>query len=108
MTTRRNVLTLLAGAALVRPAAAENIVRDPLLARVETGELPPLEQRLPEIPRVTDLIAMGRVPGHHGGSVRMLISGQRDLRYITIFGYARLVGYNEKLELEPDILQSFI
>ena len=56
---------------------------------------------------MTDLIAMGRVPGHHGGTVRMLIGGQRDVRYITIFGYARLAGYNEKLELEPDILQDF-
>jgi peptide/nickel transport system substrate-binding protein len=107
MTTRRDVLSLLAAAALTGPARAQDIVRDPLLAEVQAGKLPPLDQRLPEIPRVTDLIAMGRIPGRHGGTVRMLISGQRDIRYITIFGYARLAGYNEKLDLEPDILQDF-
>ena len=28
----------------------------------------------------------------------MLIGGQSDIRYMTIYGYARLVGYDEKLE----------
>lgn len=107
MTTRREVLGILATAAMARPGFAQDIVRDPLLAEVQAGKLPPLDQRLPEIPRVTDLISMGRIPGRHGGTVRMLIGAQRDVRYITIFGYARLAGYNEKLELEPDILQSF-
>ena len=30
----------------------------------------------------------------------------RDIRYIIVYGYARLVGYDEKLELKPDILES--
>jgi peptide/nickel transport system substrate-binding protein len=37
----------------------------------------------------------------------MLIGGPKDIRYMTIFGYARLVGYDEKLDLQPDILHSY-
>ena len=61
----------------------------------------------PRRPRVVNLAAMGRQPGQYGGTVRMLIGGQSDIRLMTIYGYARLVGYDEKLELQPDILESF-
>ena len=50
---------------------------------------------------------MGREPGQYGGTVRMLIGGQRDIRLMTIYGYARLVGYDEKLNFQPDILEIF-
>lgn len=61
----------------------------------------------PAVPRVIDLAGMGRTPGQRGGEVRMLVSGQRDIRYMTINGYARLVGYDEFLTLQADILESF-
>ncbi len=50
---------------------------------------------------------MGRVPGRHGGDIRTLIGGQRDIRLMTLYGYSRLVGYDEKLVLQPDILESY-
>ena len=50
---------------------------------------------------------MGREPGQYGGVVRMLIGGQRDIRMMTINGYARLVGLDEKLNFQPDILENF-
>ena len=37
----------------------------------------------------------------------MLMADQKDLRMVTVYGYARLVGYNSSLELQPDILQSY-
>jgi peptide/nickel transport system substrate-binding protein len=106
MITRRTALGVIAAAALPRPAAAlvePNFFKIP----IEKGELPPINARLPQVPRVVNLSAMGRKPGTHGGSVRMLIGGPKDIRYMTIFGYARLVGYDENLNLQPDILQSY-
>jgi len=76
-------------------------------SRIESGELPELMQRLPEIPRIIDLRSLGREPGQHGGSVRILIGRQKDIRFIPINSYSRLVGYNEQLEMVPDILESF-
>jgi peptide/nickel transport system substrate-binding protein len=78
----------------------------PLLAeRVRTGELPPMAQRLPAKPRITSLAGIGRVAGQPGGEIRMVMADQRDLRMMSLYGYARLVGFNEKQELEPDILE---
>ena len=37
----------------------------------------------------------------------MLMGDQKDLRMITVYGYARLVGFNSSLELQPDILLSY-
>ena len=39
--------------------------------------------------------AMERGPGRHGGTIRMLMGDQRDIRMMTVYGYARLVGYDE-------------
>lgn len=61
----------------------------------------------PEQPRVISLSGMGRMPGRRGGTIRMLIGGQRDIRFMPIIGYARLIGYDTDLNLQPDILESF-
>lgn len=75
--------------------------------RVQEGKLPQLDQRLPDNPRIVNLGSMGRTPGQHGGRIRMLIGRQKDIRYIPIYSYSRLVGYNEQLQLVPDILESY-
>jgi peptide/nickel transport system substrate-binding protein len=59
------------------------------------------------MPRIVKVASMGRQPGKHGGTVRTLIGSQKDIRLMTIYGYARLVGYDETLTLQPDILESF-
>lgn len=69
--------------------------------------LPVLSERIPKNPRRVNLAAMGREPGKYGGTARMLIGSQKDIRYMTINGYARLVGYDENLQFQPDILESF-
>jgi peptide/nickel transport system substrate-binding protein len=78
-----------------------------LEAKVAAGELPPVDDRLPRNPRVIDLAAMNREPGRHGGTIRMLMGGQNDIRLMTLFSYARFVGYDLAFELKPDILESF-
>ncbi len=107
MITRRKLLAMMAGAALPVRAFARSLDAPYLAARIDAGELPELGLRLPKTPRVIDLAAMGREPGRHGGKVRMLIGRQKDIRYIPINSYSRLVGYNEQLELVPDILESY-
>ena len=66
----------------------------------------PLAQRLPDHPRVIDLGGMNRTAGKPGGTWRLLMGDQRDLRMITVYSYARLVVFDEKLDLQPDILES--
>ncbi len=73
----------------------------PALARAQTAT------GLPSNPRVIDLPALGRETGRQGGTVRMLIGGQRDVRFIPINSYARLVGYGPDLQLRPDILAGY-
>ncbi|WP_119272104.1 ABC transporter substrate-binding protein [Taklimakanibacter deserti] len=88
-------------------AEAGFIETESLKEKVSKGELPPVEQRLPQHPLVVDLSATGKTPGEHGGTVRMLIGGQRNISLMTVSGYTRLVRYDEKLQLQPDVLESY-
>ncbi|MEL4377870.1 ABC transporter substrate-binding protein [Brucella cytisi] len=108
MITRRTMLCGMVGSFLPLPAFADR-EREPdffhpeLIAR----SLPPLAQRIPKQPRIVRLKDMGRQPGRYGGELRTIIGSQKDIRYMTINGYARLVGYDERLELQPDILENY-
>ena len=87
-------------------AADPAYVETPVLAEhVRAGELPPVAERLPRHPLVTRLEAIGREPGRHGGRLRMLMSRAKDVRLMVVYGYARLVGYDENLALAPDLLE---
>jgi peptide/nickel transport system substrate-binding protein len=96
------VLALLPGLVLSSALAGE----PPLLAGlVASGKLPPEAERLPDLPRTTVLDeATQRTLGKRGGSINMLMGRQKDIRMITVYGYARLVGYDRNLQLQPDIL----
>jgi peptide/nickel transport system substrate-binding protein len=74
---------------------------------VKAGRLPPVSERVPSVPRVIDLGKLGREVGRPGGLMRLLMGDQRDLRFMTLYGYTRLVVFSEKLEIIPDLLQSF-
>jgi peptide/nickel transport system substrate-binding protein len=79
-----------------------------LAARVASGELPPVDQRLPVTPRVIDFAKRGLEIGKHGGTIRMLMARAKDARQMTVYGYARLVVYTpDGFDLVPDILESF-
>jgi peptide/nickel transport system substrate-binding protein len=88
--------TMIAG-----PSAALELKETPGL----DASLPPVAQRVPDEPLVVDLEAKGRKIGKQGGSLDTLIGRAKDVRLINVWGYARLLGYNEKLELVPDILE---
>ena len=72
--------------------------------RVASGEIPPVNERLPDEPLVID---DGREIGDYGGDWNMLIGRSKDTRLLVVFGYARLVGYDENFIIVPDILKSF-
>ncbi|MFN4088812.1 MAG: ABC transporter substrate-binding protein [Alphaproteobacteria bacterium] len=84
------------------PAQAEET---PFLAEaVADGGLPPVGRRLPQRPLVTPT-GFGKDAGaRHGGRIYLLMGSAKDTRQIYVYGYARLVGYDARLELVPDLL----
>ena len=72
---------------------------------INKGDLPPIEERIPETPLIVDLPAKGRSFGRQGGTLRTMVSRAKDVRQMVIYGYARLVGYDTSYELYPDILR---
>lgn len=77
-----------------------------LAGKVQRGELPPVESRLPESPGVVRFEGDDSVPGRYGGSLRLLMGRSKDVRMMVVYGYARLVAYDRSLEIVPDILES--
>lgn len=74
---------------------------------VVSEELPPVQERIPAQPLVVDLASRGRVAGESGGLLRMFISRAKDVRYMSAYGYARLVGYGDDYKLKPDLLHDY-
>ncbi len=102
--------SVLFAAALACPlpakAAGSLPVEPPILAEaVRNKTLPAMAERLPRTPRIIDIKAMGREYGIPGGEIRTLMADQRDLRMMTIYGYARLVVFDSQQDIVPDILE---
>ncbi|GAB4226080.1 MAG: ABC transporter substrate-binding protein [Methyloligellaceae bacterium] len=103
------ILILLASTvATAERVRADSLIEPPFLkARVVSKALPPIGERLPEDVQVVDMAAEGKVPGRHGGELKLLLGKQKDTRMITVYGYARLVGYTPPdFELKPDLLKA--
>ncbi|MBL8701798.1 MAG: ABC transporter substrate-binding protein [Alphaproteobacteria bacterium] len=106
MTMKQAIAILFALALAATTAVAQTYIDSPALADdVGAGRLPPLAQRLPQPPLVHapggDL-----APGQHGGELRIIMGRAQDVRMMVVYGYARLVGYNTRFEIEPDILEA--
>ena len=107
------IYAVLLGSALIgamagpmKSAVAADYVETPMFAdKVKAGELPGVAERLPREPSVVHF-AGSRQIGRPGGELRSLIGRAKDVRLLVVYGYARLVGYNEKFEIIPDILKS--
>ena len=97
---RRSTFALALGIIFsVTAATAQTYTQSPYLA--DAG-LPAVAERLPATPRVvTD-----REIGRYGGDMRLIMASSRDTRMMTVYGYARLVGYNTDFDIVPDMLAS--
>ncbi|KZB68234.1 peptide ABC transporter substrate-binding protein [Thalassospira lucentensis] len=73
---------------------------------VSKGELPPMAERLPEHPKVIDFTAENKEIGKYGGDLVTIMGRSRDIRMAVVYAYTRLIGYEEDLNLKPDILES--
>ncbi|WP_421870100.1 ABC transporter substrate-binding protein [Motiliproteus sp.] len=98
---------LLGGQALAQQP--QTLLEPPYFApQVEQGELPPLSQRLPQTPLVDSFETLpGRSLGLSGGTINLLMGKAKDVRQLVVYGYARLVGFNESMQLQADILQDY-
>ena len=87
------------------PALAQSYVETPLFAeRVGKGELPPVAQRLPRSRWSSTSPPRAAASAGPAAKSTSLVARGRDIRYMSVQSYARLVGYTEKLALEPDLL----
>ncbi len=100
------ILALFLAIGLALPAFAQDLKENSFWQdEVDAGDLPPVAERIPDVPLVVDLEAKGRTFGVEGGTLRTLVSRSKDVRQMVVYGYARLVGYNSDYELVPDILR---
>jgi peptide/nickel transport system substrate-binding protein len=83
----------------VTPIEPPSIAQD-----VAAGRMKPVAERIPAEPKIVTPDRPDIVPGKHGGEMRMVMGRAQDVRMMVVYGYARLIAYNAKLELEPDIL----
>lgn len=103
-----SVLFLILFALAGHQAGATGLTEVPMFsADVRAGKMPPMAERLPEKPFVVDFAAERKEPGKYGGEIRMLMGKSKDIRMMTVYSYARLVGFNLDFDIEPDILESF-
>jgi peptide/nickel transport system substrate-binding protein len=96
----------LAGAARAAEMPATLVEPPALQAAVTAGELPPIAERIPAHPAVATLDAPGRGLGRYGGTLRIIGGSAKDTRTLVVYGYARLVVYDERYEIVPDIAES--
>ncbi|MHA6264536.1 ABC transporter substrate-binding protein [Arenibacterium sp. CAU 1754] len=76
-------------------------------SEVTRGDLPPVTERAPAVPLFVDLEAKGRQFGIQGGTLATMVSRDKDIRQMVVYGYARLVGYDQGYNLVPDILERY-
>ncbi len=69
--------------------------------------MPPIDQRLPKTPLVVTRFAGQEGPGRRGGELTTLVGSGRDTRLMTIYSYTRLIVYDERLQLQPDLVDSY-
>jgi len=117
MITRRETLVSLAALAAAsgplrawaqpaEPAKLPALIETPMFeAEVKAGKLPPIAKRIPQAPLVVKFAGDG-APGTHGGDLRILMSKDRDSRFVGAYGYARLVCWTPQSELVPDIAEA--
>ncbi|MEA3291481.1 MAG: ABC transporter substrate-binding protein, partial [Pseudomonadota bacterium] len=65
---------------VANPAGALTLQESPMLQElVAKVELPPVGERVPTVPAVVDLKAVGREPGRYGGELNTLMGKTKDI-----------------------------
>ncbi len=86
-------------------AAPPALIEPPTLAEaVAAGTLPPVASRVADEPLVVRA-QDGSSLGVYGGDWHMLVRRAKDLKLLVVYGYARLVRYDENFEFVADILK---
>ena len=111
MMKRRVLIKALLYGLLCGPALASDPVpalqETPIFAeQVKSGALPTVAKRIPEQPWVVKRFAGDDGPGRPGGQLSMLVSSARDTSLMTVYSYTRLIVYDDKFKLHPDILET--
>jgi peptide/nickel transport system substrate-binding protein len=89
------------------PQTIPQLVEPPFLeAAVQSGELPPIAERLPQEPAIVGFEGTDKTPGQYGGTLRLIGGSARDTRLLVIYGYARLAGYTPDFDIVPDIAEN--
>src|SRR5215475_343595 len=110
---KRRFFTAASAAALLAPRFVKAdtppaMQETPMFAdQVKSGALPPVDKRIPLHPSVVSQFSGSDGPGKPGGQVNILIASARDTRLMTLYSNARLMVYDGKFELHPDILESY-
>lgn len=100
------VITLLS---LVMAVLSANAAEIPFFEKqVKAGELPPMQERIPTKPLKLNFEKEDKKPGKYGGDLRLLMGKAKDLGQITVYTYARLVGYAPDYTIQPDIAEAFV
>lgn len=90
--------------------AQKPLVDSPLFAErlksTKEDKLPPIEKRVPVEPLIVTFDGKTTTAGRHGGMMTQLMERSSDIKRMSAYGYARLVGYTPKYEVVPDILKS--
>ncbi|MEM7198423.1 MAG: ABC transporter substrate-binding protein, partial [Pseudomonadota bacterium] len=76
--------------------------------QVAMGKLPPIEARLPTVPKIVTFDQQNTKIGQHGGRIYSLMAKSKDTRQMVVYGYARLIKYNQQFQLEADIAEDII
>ncbi|MEM7169450.1 MAG: ABC transporter substrate-binding protein [Pseudomonadota bacterium] len=88
-----------------QPGGAITLQETPALVEmVESGELPPIAERLPENPAISQTTEFRDI-GKSGGDLHTLVTRAKDTRLLVVYGYARLISFDDELNLVPDILE---
>ncbi len=92
--------------AISLPAGAALVENPYFNAAIADGEQRPIADRVPAQAAVAQLSGEQQL-GRYGGQMRLLMGKSKDIRMMMVYGYARLVGYDRELNLQPDLLLDY-
>ncbi|MEP6017488.1 MAG: ABC transporter substrate-binding protein [Paracoccaceae bacterium] len=101
--------SLILACGIAFPASAELTLQetDYWKGPISHGDLPEIFDRVPDEPLIVDLEAKGRNFGKQGGTLRTMVTRSKDVRQMVVYGYSRLVVYDDEYNLVPDIVRDF-